>query len=97
MDSLIDDAAQSIASSIADIKTGIIDGNNDDVLRFTHTIRGMCASLGAVRLVEEASFIAENIDDLDQIQAFLPNFEATAEQTIEWWNQFIPAKQKNIA
>ena len=97
MDSLIDDAAQSIASSIADIKTGIIDGNNDDVLRFTHTIRGMCASLGAVRLVEEASFIEENIDDLDQIQAFLPNFEATAEQTIEWWNQFIPAKQKNIA
>ena len=97
MNGLVDDAAKSIASNIACIKNGIVSGNGEDVQRFAHTIRGMCASLGAIRLAEEASYIEENIDDMDQLEAFLPTFEATAKQTIKWWGQFIPAKQRNIA
>ena len=97
MTGLITDAAQSVASNIALMKSAITTKSDDDVQRLAHTIKGMSASLGAIRLAEEASFIQENIDDLDQIEAFLPNFEATAEQTIAWWQQFALTKQRKLA
>ncbi len=97
MTGLITDAAQSVASNIALMKSAITTKSDDDVQRLAHTIKGMSASLGAIRLAEEASFIQENIGDLDQIEAFLPNFEATAEQTIAWWQQFALTKQRKLA
>ncbi len=97
MAGLVEDAARSLSGNIVLMRKGLTSQNGDDVQSHAHTIRGMCGSMGALRLAQEAAYIEENIDDLDRIEEFLPTFEATAEETVTWWTQFVPGKQRKIA
>ncbi|WP_373084515.1 ATP-binding protein [Sneathiella sp.] len=85
MSELLVSAAQSLTTNVDAIKKSLIAKNGKEIHAAAHTIRGMSSSMCAIRLPETAALIERHSNEPEKVEALMAEFEATAEETIIWW------------
>jgi CheY-like chemotaxis protein len=94
---LIQQAPISLKDSFVSLKSGINSGNSDEIRSAAHAIKGMSASLCALRLPEVAGEMELNSKDIKKASALMPDLERIAEDTVTWWNDVGNIEYRNSA
>lgn len=89
--SLIAKSPDAVRTELKALQEGLTSGDSTVIYRAAHTIAGVASSMCAERLVEQATILKLNAENLPEIEKSLPAFEETADETAQWWSGKIKA------
>ena len=91
--SLIAKSPDAVRTELKTLQEGVTSGDSTVIYRAAHTIAGVASSMCAERLVEQATILKLNAENLSEIEKSLTAFEKTADETAQWWSGKIKAPQ----
>ncbi|PHQ66663.1 MAG: hypothetical protein COB93_11725 [Sneathiella sp.] len=94
---LLTQAPASLIENFTALKLAATSGDAKGILNAAHAIKGMSASLCAVRLPEAAAAIEDRARTSEDISAALSGFEQTIDETLDWWQSIVQIKYRNTA
>ena len=91
--SLIAKSPDAVRAELSTLQDGLAARDSTVIYRAAHTIAGVAGSMCAERLVEQATILQQNVENLPEIEKSLAVFEETVNETAKWWSGKIKSPQ----